>query len=544
MPALPDLPPRRLEAESNARSGLDPETFRDSYRSVGILGGGTAGYLSALFLQARLPHLEVTLLESAAIPTIGVGEATVPAFLYDLHVQLGIDIVDFHRAVEPTWKQGIKFEWGRPGGYFHAPFDWAEPGLGILGSLRHEGSINAMTIQSLLMEHEKTPLVFADDDFHSFLPQTSFAYHLDNVRLVRFLSDLARARGVRRVECRIAEAQLDERGEVACLIAEDGRRFAFDLYIDCSGFVSFLLEKTLKVPYHSFASSLSTDRALCFTAPHGGAIKPFTTAKTMDHGWCWVIPQRDRDHNGYVFRSACCDDRQAEAEIHAVFPQARDFRAIPFRSGRHAECWRGNVVAIGNAYAFVEPLESSGLVMIEQALRLLTACFPGDRRDGTARRLLNRVMANQWDALRWFLAVHFKFNRQRDTAFWRQARADTDVSGVELLLALYRERAPLSLRGRPFLDALGFIGGNIPIYGLGGFDCVLLGQEVPCNLMRPARDDGSWRARRAVIEAWLPAHLSHAEALEVVEARPELLRAVIADEDGWIHHHGPALRGP
>src|SRR5581483_7337884 len=342
-----------------------PPSAPDAYRRVCVLGGGTAGYLTAMGLRARLPHLDVTLIESSKIPVIGVGEASTPELVKFLHSRqfLGLDVVDFYRRVLPSWKLGIRFFWGPPGdSYFNFPF---QRGC-LLESQLYDGSFDAQSLGSLLSTANRAPVVTGgDEEVISLLPSVRFAYHLDNRRFVRYLQEEAPRLGVRHLDRVIADAALTPDGQaIDHLITEDGERLAFDLYIDCSGFRSFLLEKKLGSPFLSYASSLYTDRAIAATVPHDGTVKPYTLAETMDNGWCWNISFEEHDHRGYVFSSAFCSDDQAVAEMRAKNPGMDDPAVIPFRSGRHQDFWKGNVIAMGNSYAFVEPLESTALHMI------------------------------------------------------------------------------------------------------------------------------------------------------------------------------------
>ena len=179
----------------------------------------------------------------------------------------------------------------------------------MLGSMGETGNVSAFTLQAILMARDVTPVLKTNGQLQSFLPMVSFAYHLDNARLVRYLSRTGVARGVEHLDARIVDAALapeteaDGEPRIQHLVTDDGRELAFDLYVDCSGFHSFLLEKKLGTPFQSYASSLFTDRALAFNAPHGGKLKPYTTARTMESGWCWNIPMMESDHLGYVFSS-------------------------------------------------------------------------------------------------------------------------------------------------------------------------------------------------------------------------------------------------
>ncbi|HEX6346060.1 tryptophan halogenase family protein [Umezawaea sp.] len=506
----------------------DPKAIR----RVGVVGGGTAGYLTALALRAKRPWLEVTVVESSAIPVIGVGESTVQSIVQFLHNYLGIDPQELYRRVRPTWKLGIKFDWGSAPEGFMAPFDWSANSIGLLGSLETRGDINAFTFQSLLMAADRTPVYDLGGRYVSLMKHLPFSYHLDNQPLVAFLCDLARERGVRHVDAKIDGVELSAPDWVDHLRTDDGERLEFDFYVDCTGFRSVLLEKALGTPFHSYSDSLFTDSAVIGNVEHGGSLKPYTSAITMDAGWCWNIPTRDADHLGYVFSSRYLDDDRAAAELARRFPGVTEPTFIRFRSGRHTEAWRGNVVGIGNAFAFVEPLESSSLLMITLMVMQLTRALPGTWAEPVSRSAFNGSLTAKWDALRWFLAAHYRFNRRRDTPFWRDARAGVNVDGLEPLLGAFADGAPLQLRD-------GFTRGAVrasvrTFYDLQAYDCVLLGQDVPARLLPITEDDlSAWRTRKAAADALVRTALPQHEALAVFDKEPHLLTSLFEDEDSW-----------
>jgi tryptophan halogenase len=526
-----------------ARPRLGPS---GGVRRVGIVGGGTAGWFTALALRARIPGLDVTVVESPKIPVIGVGEATVPSLVAFLHHYLELDITELTREVRPTWKHGIRFEWGLPGRYaFQAPFDWEVNGVGMLGSMAEMGDVNAFTLQAILMGRDATTVIRTGSELQSFLPMLSFAYHLDNERLVRYLTRIALARGVHHVEADIADAPLRPRAsdaadpEILHLVAEDGRTFEFDLYVDCSGFRSFLLEQKLGVAFHDYRSSLFTDAAIAFNVPHGGLVKPYTTARTMDHGWCWNIPMVEDDHLGYVFSSAHGSQEEALAEARAAFPELTGERLIRFRSGRHDKLWVGNVYAVGNAYAFVEPLESTGLLMAMRAITSLVRSFPIGPDHGAVKRFVNTTLNRDWDRLRWFLAAHYKFNRRKDTPFWRDVREQCDLSGLQEAVDLFQAKGPLSLQPRAIRDALRESVG-IFFYGLAGLDNILLGQKVPYpHFEREAPN--AWRARRQMAMEFARRAVPQAEALRATWDRPEWLYQLVDHPSSWVTQLKPYL---
>jgi tryptophan 7-halogenase len=521
---------------------------REGVRRVGILGGGTAGWMTALALRAQIPALDVTVIESQKVPIIGVGEATVPSLVSFLHHYLELDVVDFTREVKPTWKQGIRFEWGLPGRYvFQAPFDWEVNGVGMLGSMAETGDVNAFTLQAILMGRDVVPVIRTNGQLQSFLPMLSFAYHLDNRRFVAYLTREALARGVHHVDCDIVDAPLRpgsdggerDEPEIARLVAEDGRALEFDLYVDCSGFRSALLEHRLGVPFQSYASSLYTDSAIAFDAPHGGKVKSYTTARTMDHGWCWNIPMVESDHLGYVFSSAYSTDDEALAEARAAFPDLTNERPIRFRSGRHDRLWVGNVFAIGNAYGFVEPLESTGLLMTMRAITSLVRAFPIGRDHAVVKRFVNTTIGRDWDRLRWFLAAHYKYNRRLDSRFWRDVRADADVSGIQEAVDLFKACGPLSLLPRAVRTSVNETAG-IFFYGLAALDNILLGQKVPCPTLE--RDPPkAWATRRQMATEFARRALPQAEALRATWDRPEWLQQLVDHPSSWVTKLRPYL---
>lgn len=515
-------------------------------RKVGILGGGTAGWFTALALRAQLPWLDVTVIESKGIPIIGVGEATVPSLVAFLHHYLKLDILELTREVQPTWKQGIRFEWGLPGDYaFQAPFDWEVNGIGMLGSMAETGSVNRFTVEALLMTRNVTPVIRTGRELQSFLPMFPFAYHLDNERLVRYLEKTARARGVHHLDRKIVDAAVnegtlgDEDPEIAHLVTEEGEKLAFDLYVDCSGFRSYLLGGKLGTQFNSYASSLYTDTAVTFNVPHGGKIKPYTTARTMDNGWCWDIPMVESDHLGYVHSSSYCSQDEALAEARRTWPNLTNERVVKFRSGRHDRLWVGNVYAVGNAYAFVEPLESTGLLMAMRSITSLVRAFPISRDRAIVKRFTNETVGRDWDRLRWFLSVHYKFNQRLDTRFWQDVRANADVSGLQTALDLFKSCGPLSLLPRAIRTSLTEATG-IFFYGLAGLDNILLGQKVPYpNLEREPAD--AWKERLATGMEFARRALPQAEALKTTWERPEWLKQLVEHPSSWVVQAVPLL---
>lgn len=515
-------PPRRRVMDPGSATATPGER---AVRRVGILGGGSAGYLAALVLRRKLPSVEVTVIASSDIPVIGVGEASTPLLPALLHGTLGLDLPDFFRRAQPTLKLGIHFDWGsQVGAGFHYPFDRGP----LLESLQYEGHINAYCPSALLMTAGRAPLLRLGDGSMRWLG-APFAYHVDNRRFVRYLQEEAERAGVTTLDRHVERAEVGQLagGEkmVEALHTDRGERLEADLWIDASGFGSVLLGEALDVPFVDFAPSLFTNAALA--APHprrhdrrstADELPPYTTAATWNHGWSWRIPQPEEDHVGYVFSTAHATPEQAEVEFRKAYPGAADPRLLHFRPGRRREAWVGNVVALGNAYGFVEPLESTSLHMIALTTVLLVQHFPHGstkaRDEPTARRSFNRYIGDFWDELRWFLALHFKFNQRRDSEFWRACRADVDVSGAQVTLGLFRERAPLSYR--PHLEDYD------PLWGDFGRDVLLMGQGVAGGWVEPRLSAEQWGRTMEHGRALVAAALPHGEVLELLRERPEI----------------------
>jgi len=517
----------RIEMAERRPPRVGPAETAGLVATVGILGGGTAGYLAALALQRKVPGLAITLIESPDLPIIGVGEATTPLMPQFLHVDLGLDVHRLFREVQPTFKLGIRFLWGHPEtGDFHYPFGPVR----FLEPVVHGGAIKDVSLQSLLMTAGAVP-VYRENGGWSCRLGTEAAYHLDNERFVAYLKRRAEEAGVERIEATVAEVERSEDGEeVRALRTDDGRRLSFDLFIDCTGFRSLLLERTLDSPWIGFESSLWTDRAVVAPVPHGGTVRPYTTAETMSSGWCWSTPQEDCDHRGYVFASAFQTPEEAEKEMRRICSHSRSgpgmgpARLVRFRAGRHAHFWKGNVVALGNAYGFVEPLESTALHMLIRQIGLLVRVCPLRQGERGLPEELSRKVGAWWDYLRWFLALHYKFNRRVDSPFWRACREEVDVSHHAGLLAAFRERGPLTYdpAARAAFDY------PDPLWGPEGIDAILLGQGVEGHRPRPLLDRETWGERMRRARAVVTHAERHERALELLAGHPELLEEMVA----------------
>jgi tryptophan halogenase len=480
-----------------------------------VLGGGSAGLLAALTIRSRLPQVEVTLIRSQKIPVIGVGESTTRALPHYLHNVLGLDRSEFYQQVRPSWKLGIRFEWGSPDtSHFNYPFadrlDVRLRELPQLIAFYCADDQRDTSVFDVLMDRGLSPCALRDGQYGV---DESGAYHIENKSFVAFLEVQAKRAGVRFVDGDVAAVPRTESGDVEKLELEDGRNLAADLFVDCSGFRSVLMGKTLGERFVSYDDSLFCDRAVVGNWQRDDAVMPYTTVETMDSGWCWKIEFIDHMNRGYVYSSAFCSDDDAMREMKQKNPRlGDDLRVIKFPCGRYENFWVGNVAAIGNAAGFVEPLESSALQhIIEQSRFLCTAlCETNCRVTPQLQELENRRFRWLWDDLRDFLAVHYKFNRRLDTPFWRHCREHVDLGGAEQLVDYYRRVGPTSLASSLIYPA--------SIFGYEGYLSLLMGQQVPTDFCYVPSDGEreTWQRFRDYVRSLATGALPVREAMQLV----------------------------
>ena len=439
--------------------------------------------MAALTLKIKHPDLAITVVRSKEIGIIGVGEGTTPGILKHLHGYLGLDPAAFYQKARPTWKLGIRFLWGPRRSFdytFGSQVDWKWQNLSRPNGFYCEDNFDYVDAASALMSQNR---VFMRQPSGEPLLDRNAAYHLENETFVSYLEGEAVRVGIQIRDDTVREAQLGEEG-IAALRLASGELVTADLYIDCSGFRSFLLGSTLSEPYISFRSSLFCDRAVV-----GGwdrtdePIKPYTTAATMNSGWCWQIEHESRINSGYVYSSDFISDEDAEVEFRAKNPRVSTARIVKFTSGRYRHSWVKNVVAVGNASGFVEPLEATSLMAIGYECRILAEVLTDCNRDpgAASRALFNRVIGQTWDNIREFLAMHYRFNRRLDTAFWHACLADVDLVDAGPLVDYYKENGP-SLMAKQIMH------GKVEPFGVEGYFVMLIGQKVPSRTVYTPSD--------------------------------------------------------
>lgn len=495
------------------------------YKKILILGGGTAGYFTALAFQKLRPDIEITLVESSKIPVIGVGEATTPIILSFLHDTLGISPKEFYKSVKPSWKLGINFDWGLAGDHnFFNPFGINN----LLESFHFNKSLDHVTLGTTLMMKGKGLIARRDDgSLYSLMNQVGYAYHLENKSLIAYLKGLIKDSNINWLDRTVNDVNVLENGDVGSLITDQDEALTADLFIDCSGFRSVLLKGAVKSEYISYDKSLFTDRAVTGAFSDAGKPDPFTIAQTMKCGWNWNVPVRGDNHRGYVYSSDHCTEDEAMKEMHQANPEIEDFKVIRFKSGRCKDFWKNNVVGIGNAYGFVEPLESTGLHMIIESVKTLIKNLPIEKHNRVIPKILNEKIGSQWDYIKWYLAIHFKYNKKIDSSFWTRCQNETDVSGIQELLDIYAQTGPLTAVEendpelmRPFLYDR--------IFGAHGFDYLLMGQHVPFGnqyIVKP--EESGYPKKKAHWEKIASEALSNKESLEMLYKQPDLITQLV-----------------
>jgi tryptophan halogenase len=485
-------------------------------RRILVLGGGSAGFLAAISLKIKVPDLQVTVVRSAAMGVIGVGEATTFAFPNYLHGRLKIEPGEFHRQAQPTWKLGIRFLNWSPRRHFDYTFRpqvtsrWENLPRNN-GYYCFEDFEYADLFPSL-MSHDKA---FPRNQYGGPHIGTDVAYHIENRTFVAYLESYAARLGIAIHDDVVARIDQDDAG-VAGLVLQSGRTETADLYLDCSGFASLLLSGALHEPFISFKQTLFCDRAIW-----GGwertdePIRPYTTAEAMDAGWCWRIDHEFLINRGYVYASAFISDGEAEQEFRAKNPKVQTTRPVKFVSGRYERSWVRNVVGIGNASGFVEPLESTSLgVICDESDSLANSLLECDRRPTPAVvRQYNKRFGLKWDNIRDFLGIHYKFNIGMDTPFWRACRADCEIGRAGEIVEYYREVGPGTYHHQTLLNP-------VSQFGLEGYWALLIGQKVqyqPLYVPNVAERE-TWRQIQQAFKAKAEAGVGVKEALTVVRS--------------------------
>jgi tryptophan 6-halogenase len=540
-------------------------------RQIVIVGGGTAGWMTAAYLKKALDETcTITVVESPSIRTIGVGEATFSTIklFFDW---LDLDESEWMPSCNAAYKMAIKFvNWTARGGHFYHPFQRYDVVDGVnLGEWwlkLQRGSepfdYACFTVPALC-DRQRSPRyldgrVFDDQVQGAYgeehrarkgvladhLLQYPYAYHFDAGLLADFLKTWATRRGVRQVLDDVLEVRRAESGDIADLATRNHGAIAGDLFVDCTGFRGLLINQALNEPFVSFSRSLLCDSAIAMQVPVDCAAKgmdPYTSATALSSGWVWRIPLYGRVGTGYVYSSAFTTADAAEAEFrHHLGPVAAACNAsrIKMRIGRCRNSWVRNCVAIGLASGFVEPLESTGIFFIQHGIEELLSHLhvPANEQDDELVKSYNCRIAECIDGVMEFLTLHYRASDRRDTPFWRATQTDLEVpDGLAERLRLWQRRLPNRRNINPHYHGFESYSYSVMLLGLSG----PLEASLPAlDMLSPRRAMAAFEAvksRTARLVSSLPSqyeYLTHVRATTGAGQRPVL------------QPYGPAAREP
>ncbi|MAH73807.1 MAG: tryptophan halogenase [Cellvibrionales bacterium TMED49] len=414
-------------------------------KKVVVVGGGTAGWLAAASIAKLLgDNLQITLIESDEIGTIGVGEATIPTMLV-LHHLLKINEQEFMSAVHGSFKLGISFEnWGALGDkYIHS---FGVTGKGCWAAGFHHFWLKARKL-GLSGDYGNycTELMAAKSDRFAVSvnnEKLNYAYHFDAGLYANFMRKIAEESNVRRLEGKIINVVTDEvSGFISAVRLDSGQRIEGDLFVDCSGFASLIIDKTLNTEYDDWSNWLPCDRAIAIQTSATSEPVPYTRSIAKDAGWQWRIPLQSRVGNGLVYCSSYITDADAESVLlSSVDGNALTKpRLIKFRTGQRKLHWNKNCIALGLAAGFVEPLESTSIHMVQKGIIRLLQMFPFDGIKVADKDEFNHQMREEFLFIRDFIVLHYHLTKRTDTNFWNHCRSMAIPETLRHRLELFRE---------------------------------------------------------------------------------------------------------
>jgi tryptophan 7-halogenase len=414
--------------------------------NIVIIGGGTAGYLSALMLSFKTNY-NITIIKSPNISEIGVGESTVGSFISMIQDECGINMDEFNSHVRPVTKHGIEFDFGyKP---FHYTFDNAFDSQEFKNDMPVGFDFKGGNYgNSQLSRHmiEKT---------NSHPNPQSLAFHIENKPFLNYLEKVLLSRGVKIISEEITDIKRD--GDI---IQSLNNEYEADYFIDCSGFKSILSNSE----WYSYNNMLVNDRALFFQKRLGDSVRPYTKCTTMNSGWLWEIDHEDKTSCGYVYSSKHITDDKAKSEAESKLDIIIDnSRVIKFKSGRLKEHWIGNVITLGNSDGFVEPLESTSIMAILSLSSHIIDVIRCKNNDDLIKKY-NVFVNNYLDTIRDFVFIHFAFNKKLDTDYWKDCRSrsgllqsgigselleyyKTNNTNIKFLSHMYINENPFALEG-------------------------------------------------------------------------------------------------
>ena len=412
---------------------------------VVIAGGGTAGWLAAFSLAKRLgTQLEITLVESDLIGTVGVGEATIPT-MRSYHGLMEIDEREFMIATQATFKLGIAFDdWANIGDRYIHSFGTIGTGSWMVEFHEYWLELHAQGLGGELEDYCLEWKAARQGRFAIQVGKThlNYAYHLNATAYAQFLRGKSEALGARRVEGKIAKVHVSPRtGNIESLELDNGAAVVGDFFIDCTGFRALLLGETLGVGYDDWSHWLAADSAWAVQTESTEAAVPYTRSIAHPIGWQWRIPLQHRTGNGIVYSSRFCSDDEARSLLmkNLTGPTITEPRQLKFRTGRRQQTWQRNCVALGLAAGFLEPLESTSIHLITTALVRLMRLFPFSAECAQQAERFNTESRFEWEEVRDFIILHYKQTNRDDSAFWNYYRGMDVPRNVSHRIEIFRQ---------------------------------------------------------------------------------------------------------
>ncbi len=420
--------------------------MQQKVKKVVIAGGGTAGWTAAAALSGQLGSLlDITIVESDAIGTVGVGEATIPTHKA-FHRLLGVDEQAFMRATRASFKLGIQFEnWGKLGdSYFHSfgqigKSTWMGDFQHMWHQAKFEGWGGDLDDYCFELQAAKA-CKFATSN----QAQINYAYHLDASLYAGFLRAYSEERGAKRIEGKISNVRLaPETGFITHLDLDNGQSIEGDLFIDCTGFRSLLAGDALGVGYEDWSHYLPMNRAIAVQTKLSGEILPYTRSIARKAGWQWRIPLQHRVGNGHVYSSAHMSDDEAYRILveNIDGEMVSDPRPIRFTTGKRKQSWTKNCITLGLSSGFMEPLESTSIHLVQIGATRLIQMFPFGGVNDAIRNQYNSYASQELESIRDFLILHYKLNTRTDSEFWAERAAMDIPDTLKHRIDLYKHNA-------------------------------------------------------------------------------------------------------
>lgn len=403
-------------------------------KKIVIVGGGSSGWIAAAVLahDFRPDVLQIELVESEEIGTIGVGESTVPPFV-ELIKNLGIDEQDFIQSTHATFKLGVKFpDWHKIGESFFHPFGWIGTRFGAYDFyqiwLKAKSKGHASELQSFapcsVMAEEKRFFLPQEAPPKTPLGSAGYALHIDASLVAKYLRRYSEERKVKRTEGRVTEVRQNDDGGIASLLLQSGKEIHGDFFFDCTGFYSLLIEKTLGIGYEDWLNFLPCDRAVAVQTENLGEAVPYTVSTAREEGWSWRIPLQHRTGNGYVYSSEYCSDDEATEKLltYVDGKTITEPQIIPFRAGVRESFWHKNCLSIGLSSGFIEPLEATALHIVVRGMDFFLRFYPDQDCKQALIDEYNRRMRAEYELIRDFIVLHYCLTEREDTPFWKHCK--------------------------------------------------------------------------------------------------------------------------